>query len=67
MSCGKTFTRVWSHFCGWSAVRAVSVVEVGYGGQRPKHWIRPQFSAPAIIPFARVESLPGGIRGILHG
>lgn len=46
---------------------AVSVVEVGYGGQWPKHWIRPQFSAPAIIPFARIESLAGGMRGILQG
>ena len=46
---------------------AVSVVEVGYGGQWPEHWVRPQFSAPAIIPFARIESLAGGMRGILQG
>lgn len=43
------------------------MVEVGYGGQWPTHWIRPQFSAPVRIPFARVESLAGGSRGILPG
>ena len=67
MSCGKTFTRVWSHFSGWSAVKGTDSGRSWLWWAVAKHWIRPQFSAPARIPFARVESLAGGIRGILQG